>query len=456
MPQPITQQQLVSFIQKKFLSQTKPLQEFDWTTNLNAEGFTSEFININFYEVLKALNSTTLPDNVKTSFLMVKGHFTAINFTNCVDIWCIEEAKFHGCQFQNCSSKGFESVELKNCIFENVIFESAMLSDLDCSEVGFIRCKFANSILKDFLSEDVNFKACEFNSSFLLDIPDIDTESYKDNKLDKSTLMVNTAWDDIHFSTHYTDIPDKPLLLVLYCHDDGVIYANMLLNFLREKGVELLLIHPKMGFAHPILNEYANRINGIVLPGGPDIPVHNPHHQRFSFEKNLLQFAIDNHIPTLGICRGHQLIGYFFGAKIIPVTTHQQSIIHVKAKESKSHRLLQRKFEKYSRLADEESKKLVQAHAKGGYIYKSECNHSQAIFFKKNSRDKQHIKIVSRGLDNVIEAMEIGDHILTFQHHNEALVAGKNKIAKALLKQYLELVNTHFQTLDHTRNKFFQ
>ncbi|CEK11538.1 glutamine amidotransferase-related protein [Legionella hackeliae] len=451
----ITQQQLVLFIQKKFFSQTRPLGDFDWADNLNAEGFASEFIDINFTEVLEELNTAASPDNVKTFFLMTKGSFTKINFNNCVDIWCIEEANFDECCFQNCSSKGFESAVLKKCIFENVMFDSARLSELDCTEVEFIQCKFTKCILAEFQLDDVNFKDCEFVSSFLLDIADLSIESYSNNKLAKSTLMVNTAWDGIHFSTHYTDEPDKPLLLVLYCYDDGVTYANMLLNFLREKEVDLLLIHPKMGFSHPILDEYANRINGIILPGGPDIPVHNPHHQRFSFEINLLKFAIDKHIPTLGICRGHQLIGYYYGAQVIPMKNHQQSIIHVKPKESKSHNLLQKKYEKYSQSEGEE-KSLVQAHEKGGFIYRSECNHSQAVFFKKNSRDKNHIKIVSRSLDNVIEAMEIGDHILTFQHHNEALVSEKNKIAKALLKQYLELVNTHFQNFNHTKKNFFQ
>jgi putative glutamine amidotransferase len=66
-------------------------------------------------------------------------------------------------------------------------------------------------------------------------------------------------------------------------------------------------------------------ISGIVFTGGNDLytvsgtPLSL---QRDTFEKSLLQFAIEDRLPVLGICRGMQLIAEHFGATLQRVEGH--------------------------------------------------------------------------------------------------------------------------------------
>ena len=58
----------------------------------------------------------------------------------------------------------------------------------------------------------------------------------------------------------------------------------------------------------------------IVLSPGPGSPEVSGN----SF--SILTWAIKNHIPVLGVCLGHQIIGQFFGAKI----NYAQEVFHGK------------------------------------------------------------------------------------------------------------------------------
>ncbi|NJR14602.1 MAG: gamma-glutamyl-gamma-aminobutyrate hydrolase family protein [Calothrix sp. CSU_2_0] len=70
-------------------------------------------------------------------------------------------------------------------------------------------------------------------------------------------------------------------------------------------------------------------LDGVIIAGGGDI---NPEHYNGSqhpsiysvdcdrdlFELNLARFAIDNHLPILGICRGLQILVVASGGSLIP------------------------------------------------------------------------------------------------------------------------------------------
>ena len=75
-------------------------------------------------------------------------------------------------------------------------------------------------------------------------------------------------------------------------------------------------------------------LDGLIIPGGPDLnPVlygQRPHHMtqppddvRDEWERKLLNHALINHVPVLGICRGMQLLNVWLGG-----TLHQH-IMHV-------------------------------------------------------------------------------------------------------------------------------
>lgn len=71
-------------------------------------------------------------------------------------------------------------------------------------------------------------------------------------------------------------------------------------------------------------------IDGILLTGGNDLNSINNNSEsrtRDSFEKKLIEYAILNEIPILGICRGMQVIAEYFGADFIRVE-NQVNITH--------------------------------------------------------------------------------------------------------------------------------
>ena len=74
----------------------------------------------------------------------------------------------------------------------------------------------------------------------------------------------------------------------------------------------------------PILNKWLRNISidAIILSGGNNI---DEVPQRDLTEKYLINKAIREHIPMLGICRGMQMMGIFDGAKLIKIDHHVNS-----------------------------------------------------------------------------------------------------------------------------------
>lgn len=240
-----------------------------------------------------------------------------------------------------------------------------------------------------------------------------------------------------------------PTVVMLYSPCDGTANADILIPFLKQRNLTVLTISPEVGIKDPIFVNN-DQIAGIILPGGPDIPLNDD--PRKTFEIQLLEFAIKYKIPTLGICRGHQLIGHYFGAEIRTLHEHKGHEVFVFDPDSQIHQRLEKKYQKYEclKLQDKTTPTTFEKLEDNVFSYQTLCAHDQAIFFKPKAVNKQIIKITGVASDGTIEAMEINQHILTYQHHHEGFLhmmqsfePYEGKIAKAALKQFVKLVKAY-------------
>tara|TARA_B100000886_G_C20396864_1_gene480767 strand:+ start:724 stop:1368 length:645 start_codon:yes stop_codon:yes gene_type:complete len=96
-------------------------------------------------------------------------------------------------------------------------------------------------------------------------------------------------------------------------------------------GIKLILL-TSLDLTKSLINN--KTINGIILSGGGNLSPSFPRNsndnsssdnidlEREKIEKKLLDFSLSTKVPLLGVCRGMQAIGKYFGVKLISVTKH--------------------------------------------------------------------------------------------------------------------------------------
>ena len=180
-------------------------------------------------------------------------------------------------------------------------------------------------------------------------------------------------------------------------------------------------------------DEVVSRLDGIVLSGGADVDpaIHSPDEDpslskfepgRDEHELEILNGAIENDVPVLGICRGIQVINVHAGG-----TLFQDIPDHANIKKPYDERHHKVRFEKGSVLSG---------------IYGSEI--------EVNSLHHQAIKKIGEGIkavgwstegeatEEVIEAIEVDNRrILAVQWHPE-LLPGADPIFSWLIDQAIK------------------
>jgi putative glutamine amidotransferase len=145
-----------------------------------------------------------------------------------------------------------------------------------------------------------------------------------------------------------------------------------------------------------ILRRYVEKLDGLVLIGGADIPpsayAQQPHEtvkvmpmQRYNFEKKLISLWVDSGKPLLGVCLGMQFTNVVAGGTLIQNIPSQ---VGTKIEHRGYHRV---NIDPTSSLA-----KILRATEVSVY-----SNHHQAV------KDVgKRLRIVARSDDGVVEALE--------------------------------------------------
>jgi gamma-glutamyl-gamma-aminobutyrate hydrolase PuuD len=93
------------------------------------------------------------------------------------------------------------------------------------------------------------------------------------------------------------------------------------ISFLTKCNVIPLLVPNNEEAARMLLRTFA--VDGILLTGGNDLAAYGGDApERDQTEKVLLEYAVTNTKPLIGVCRGMQFIQHFFGVRLHPVEGH--------------------------------------------------------------------------------------------------------------------------------------
>ncbi|WP_429971763.1 gamma-glutamyl-gamma-aminobutyrate hydrolase family protein [Fructilactobacillus sp. Tb1] len=191
--------------------------------------------------------------------------------------------------------------------------------------------------------------------------------------------------------------------------------ADVFINLLVSHGITPMII-PLV--PNDMVKSYVDEIDGVIIPGGNDITpalfgekphaklgkTYLPHDE---FEIQIINDAIADKIPVLGICRGHQIINVALGGSLYQDLASQQPNVHEHNQpEPAGVSVRQVTVDKDSVLA-----KSVGTHP----IVNSK--HHQAVKDIANG-----MKVTAYSDDGVVEAMENADaSIMGVQWHPEFL-----------------------------------
>ncbi len=233
------------------------------------------------------------------------------------------------------------------------------------------------------------------------------------------------------FGCQSTRAPARPIIGITSVYSANNKSGTTMVNFAYVKAVTEAggapLILPTIS-EDQILPQYVDRLDGLVLVGGDDIPPsaygQQPHEtvkimptQRYNFERNLISLWWARGKPLLGICLGMQFTNVVAGGSLIQDIPSQ---VGTTVKHRHYHNV---KIEPKSTLT-----KILGAEQ--AYVY---SNHHQAV--KDLGRN---LKIIARSEDGVAEAMERtdGKFGLFVQWHPEASddVEQRNAIYGALVR----------------------
>jgi putative glutamine amidotransferase len=230
----------------------------------------------------------------------------------------------------------------------------------------------------------------------------------------------------------------RPLIgLTIGPHMDDPAYLRLRSTYHRAvegAGGLPVLVPPLQNL--DALHELLGRLDGIVFPGGLDVdpaaygeaahPLTEVNPDLDRLELAVARWVAQSRVPTLGICRGQQLINVALGGSLVQhIEGHQQP----GARSDLAHSI---RVAPDSRLAS----------ILGQTDLRVNTHHHQAV-----QRVAPGLRAVAWAPDGTIEALESADRwLITVQYHPEDLVAGHEQ-SRRLFGLFVEAANSRLPAL---------
>jgi len=196
-------------------------------------------------------------------------------------------------------------------------------------------------------------------------------------------------------------------------HRDGLDYAQLRMTYVRAieaAGGLPVLVAPT---SDAVLEALLRRLDGLVLPGGADVDPAEygeavngsepPNQALDRLELFCARWAVEHNVPTLGICRGQQVLNVALGGTLVQ---HMDGHAPDGPRETLHHQLHVEPGSRLSRVL-------------GGTDFDVNSHHHQAI-----KRPGTGVELVAWAEDGTVEGIECPDlrWVMAVQFHPEDLV----------------------------------
>lgn len=212
-------------------------------------------------------------------------------------------------------------------------------------------------------------------------------------------------------------------------------------DWFASENIEIIKLSPKENNVADV-----DRCNGIVLTGGEDVhPKYYGHPEwmerkdelklevneaRDEFEMKVVDRAVKNKKPILGICRGLQITNVYFKGTLIPDISKGEKVKHSKGQgqgDDPTHTVQVENNSCLSGIVSEKTGTVNSAH------------HQAA------DKIGDGLKVSARAEDGTVEAIELKDPkqyplLLLVQWHPERIKDQGNPFAKNLKEKFLKEV----------------
>jgi putative glutamine amidotransferase len=199
-----------------------------------------------------------------------------------------------------------------------------------------------------------------------------------------------------------------------------------------------LPVYIPAGLDEAVLRELYERVDAVLLPGGPDIdPVYYDAERhpatrgiddaRDSLEVTLARWTYADDRPLFGICRGHQVMNVAFGGTLIQDIP---STVTTELSHDTPDQMPRSTIQHEVQISPESQL----ASILGGTRFPVNSLHHQSV-----ERPAPGVVITGYSPDGVIEALEAPDKqfVLSVQWHPEDLYAG-DEAMKRLFESFVE------------------